>query len=230
MSIDRNKGGLMKTMMEITKTALPFEQQRRESAKAFAAFRAYLDMGPERSTRAVGEKLGKSEGLMERWAAKFDWRSRVQAHAAHLAELERKAIESVAVEKAVEWARMEESVRRECWQEADATIVMVRKARAEWMAKGRLPGWEGMARMLELALKLKQFAAGMPSVVKEVNTHITGTIDVDWEIAIRKAYGEKAQTLKTETLKAEVVEVEEVGKAQGEDGGLKIEDRKEAKV
>jgi hypothetical protein len=43
--------------------------------------------------------------------------------------------------------------------------------------------------MLELAFKLKQFAAGMPSEIKEVNTNIHATIDVDWEIAIRKAYG-----------------------------------------
>ena len=31
--------------------ALAFEQQPRESAKAFQAFVAYLDMGPERSKK-----------------------------------------------------------------------------------------------------------------------------------------------------------------------------------
>jgi hypothetical protein len=46
-----------------------------------------------------------------------------------------------------------------------------------------------MARMLELAFKLKQFAAGMPSEIREVNTTVTGTVDVDWEIALRRAYG-----------------------------------------
>ena len=43
--------------------------------------------------------------------------------------------------------------------------------------------------MLELAFKLKQFAAGMPSEIREVNTTVTGTVDVDWEIALRRAYG-----------------------------------------
>lgn len=51
---------------------LPFEQQPRESAKAFAAFSLYLSLGAERSIREVGERLGKSEGLIERWASKFD--------------------------------------------------------------------------------------------------------------------------------------------------------------
>ena len=76
--------------------ALPFEQQPRESAKAFAAFSLYLNMGAERSMAAVGEKLGKSEGLIERWSSKFDWPARVAAHAAHLAIVEREAVEVVA--------------------------------------------------------------------------------------------------------------------------------------
>ena len=64
---------------------LMFEQQPRESNKAFAAFSLYLSLGAERSTREVGKRLGKSEGLIERWAAKFDWRNRVAAHGAYLA-------------------------------------------------------------------------------------------------------------------------------------------------
>ena len=52
---------------------LPFEKQPRESDKAFAAFSLYLSLGAERSTREVGKQLGKSEGLVERWAARFDW-------------------------------------------------------------------------------------------------------------------------------------------------------------
>ena len=46
-----------------------------------------------------------------------------------------------------------------------------------------------MARMLELAFKLKQFATGMPSEIKETHTHVTGKVSVEWEAAIRKAYG-----------------------------------------
>ena len=166
-----------------------FEQQPRESAKAFAAFKAYLDMGAERSLEAVAQKFTKSSRLLKRWSVKYDWQARVKAHGAHLSEVERKAIERVAVEKAVEWQQTHEAIRRTAWREAEETIAMVREARAQWLAKGRTPGWEGMARMLELAFKLKQFAAGMPSEIKEVNTNIHATIDVDWEIAIRKAYG-----------------------------------------
>jgi hypothetical protein len=186
-----------------------FEQQPRESLKAFAAFKTYLALGPERSLVRVAAQHGKSKTMMEKWSRKFDWPARVQAHAAHIAEAERLAIEKMAVENAVEWHKLHEGVRREAWKEAEETIAMVRKAREEWIAKGRLPGWEGMARMLELAFKLKQFAAGMPSEIKEVNTNITATIDVDWEIAIRKAYGAKVEANPAETVKP-VIDVQEV--------------------
>jgi len=52
---------------------LPFEQQPRESAKAFAAFSLYLSLGAERSTAEVAKKLAKSAHLVRRWSAKFGW-------------------------------------------------------------------------------------------------------------------------------------------------------------
>ena len=194
---------------------LMFEQQPRESAKAFAAFSLYLSLGPERSLATVAQKLHKSVTMLGRWSRKFDWPARVQAYMAHLAEAERLAIQGQALEKAVEWHQKHEAVRREAWREAEETIAMVRQAREEWQVKGRLPGWEGMARMLELAFKLKQFAAGMPSEIKETHTHVTGKVSVEWEAAIRKAYGLPAD--------APVVEVEEVGSQRPEGGGQRTE-------
>ena len=45
-----------------------WEQQPQESAIAFAAFRAYPDMGPERSTRKVAAALGKYESQITGWS------------------------------------------------------------------------------------------------------------------------------------------------------------------
>lgn len=168
--------------------AYTFEQLPRESSKAFAAFKTYLDMGPDRSLATVAQKLSKSEQLLKRWSAKFDWPGRVKAHGAHLAELECKAIERVAVEKAVEWWQLHEPARRQAWLEAEEAILMVREARERWRKSGRTPGFEGMARMLDLAFKLKQFAAGMPSEIKEIHNLHAGKVSIEWEEAIRKAY------------------------------------------
>jgi hypothetical protein len=190
------------TTMEESRGALPFERQPNESNRAYAAFRAYLELGPDRSLAAVGAKLGKSKRQMEKWSKRWSWGARVIGHTDHIAELERKAIENQAVAQAVEWCRLTEPVRREAWLEAERAIAMVRTARERWEKSSRTPGFEGMARMLEVAFRLKQFAAGMPSEIKETHTHVTGQVSVEWEAAIRKAYG--------------VVEVEEIGKQKAE--------------
>ena len=73
-----------------------FEQQPKESATAFAAFAEYLNLGPERSLASMGQKLGQSVSLMERWSARFDWPARAQAHEDRLARVEREATEALA--------------------------------------------------------------------------------------------------------------------------------------
>ena len=166
-----------------------YEQHPRESVRAFAAFKMYLDMGPNRSLASVAAKMGRSKTRMEQLSRKFGWPERVAARDAHLAELEREAIERLACEKAVEWWQLHEPARRQAWQEAEEAIAMVREARERWRKSGRTPGFEGMARMLDLAFKLKQFAAGMPSEIKEVHNLHAGKVSIEWEEAIKRAYG-----------------------------------------
>src|SRR5215204_1885271 len=108
--------------------ALAFEQKPTESAKAFAAFSVYLSMGAERSLAAVGRKLGKSVGLIERWSRKFDWSGRVQAHGSHMAVVEREASEVMARSKAAEWLKRSERVREREWEMHERCISAAEKA------------------------------------------------------------------------------------------------------
>ena len=170
-----------------------FEQQPRESNKAFAAFKTYLELGAQRSLAVVAEQHGKSKTMIERWSRRFDWPARVQAHAAHLATIEREAIEGLALEKAVDWNKVHEAVKVAEWQRHKKLIALADEMLARWEKnKAKCGTLEGIARVLELATKLGRLAAGMPTEVKEVNTTVKATIDVDWEIAIRKAYGQVA--------------------------------------
>ncbi len=66
----------------------PWERQEGESVKAFEAFTVYLEMGDERSLRAVGQRLGKSRALIERWSRTYQWVERV---ASYDADVQRKA-------------------------------------------------------------------------------------------------------------------------------------------
>ena len=168
-----------------------FEQQPRESAKAFAAFTEYLHLGPQRSLAAVGQKLGKSLVLIERWSSRWQWTERVAAHAAYLAEIERLAIQERAVAKAVEWDQMTDAVRREAWRKSEELMKMTDDFLERWRKCARVPGFESVVRGIELAIKLKQFAAGMPSEIKEVTGEVKATLSVEWESALAKIYGAK---------------------------------------
>lgn len=61
-------------------TDKPWERQKGESEKAFEAFTAYRDMGPERTISAVVKKLEKSRTLIDRWKDRWDWQERVRAY------------------------------------------------------------------------------------------------------------------------------------------------------
>lgn len=190
---------------------LPFEQQPRESNKAFAAFKTYLELGAQRSLADVAEQHGKSKTMIERWSRRFDWPARVQAYSAHFAMVEREAIESLAMEKAVDWSKVHEAVKVAEWQRHKKLIALADEMLARWEKnKAKCGTLEGIARVLELATKLGRLAAGMPTEVKEVNTTMRATIDVDWEIAIRKAYGVKdAPANKPAVVDVEVVPAKE---------------------
>lgn len=58
----------------------PWDQQPRESAKAYAAFTAYLRMDPgERSGPKVAQECAKPESLIKRWSSMWSWVERVAA-------------------------------------------------------------------------------------------------------------------------------------------------------
>ena len=73
------------------RTEQPWERQKGESPQAFAAFLIYLELGPKRSLHMVGQQLGKSRGLMERWSSANHWVERCRAWDNHLQQEARRA-------------------------------------------------------------------------------------------------------------------------------------------
>lgn len=188
--------------------ALAFEQQPRESNKAFAAFSLYLSLGAERSTRTVGKQLGKSAGLIERWAAKYDWRSRVAAHGAHLAIVEREAIEAVARGKAAEWASREERLRETEWEMHERAIAAAKRGLDAYMEREKVyANLADIARMLEIASKLGRLATGLGTDGERDEDELP-TVRVEVTVALAKIYGEPLPgevTVSPPTVDAEVV-------------------------
>ena len=73
------------------RTEQPWERQKGESAHAFEAFLIYLQMGPDRSIRAVSQKLAKSIPLIKRWSSTNNWVERCRAWDNHIQHEAKKA-------------------------------------------------------------------------------------------------------------------------------------------
>ena len=167
-----------------------FEQQERESDKAFAAFKTYLELGAERSLAVAATKLGKSTTLTERWSRKFDWPARVQAHSAHLADIERKAAESVATQNGVDWAKRQEEHREDEWQTRGELIALAREAIERWKKNPvRCGTLEGIARLLDLASKLGRVSSGMSLEPVDKPQEEDAAFMIQIEVALEKIYG-----------------------------------------
>ena len=54
---------------------------KNESDRAFEAFRAYWELGPQRRFAAAARKVGVSLRTVRRWAGEFDWRGRIKTWA-----------------------------------------------------------------------------------------------------------------------------------------------------
>jgi hypothetical protein len=167
----------------------PFEQQPRESTKAFAAFSLYLNLGPQRSLEAVGRKLGKSKVTMEKWSTKFGWVSRVQAFAAHMAVVEREAAEAIARASAAEWGKRQQEVRHTEWEMHEECIRAAREALKRFHEKGKGATLGDIARILDLASKLGRLASGLATDRTEVTGDGGGPVRIEVTLALEKIYG-----------------------------------------
>lgn len=183
--------------------ALAFEQQPKESAKAFAAFSLYLSLGAERSLASVARKLAKSEQLVKRWSSKFDWANRVQAHAMHLAVVEREAQEALARGKAAEWLTRQNELREREWQMHERCIAAAERAFKAFMEREKVyANLADIARILEVASKLGRLASGMATDKTELTGEDGGPVRVEFTAALEKIYGqaEPAPTMDVEVV------------------------------
>src|SRR4051794_28618725 len=114
-----------------------FEQQPRESDKAFAAFRAYLDMGIRRSYARVVKETRVNRKSVLAWSRKFDWHGRIAAHGAHLATVERETAEAVVRANGVDWAARYVELREDEWRARKELVELAWEAIQRWRESPR---------------------------------------------------------------------------------------------
>jgi len=187
--------------------ALEFEQQPKETDKAFAAFAMYLSVGAQRSTAVVASKLRKSEGLIARWSVRWQWSNRVAAYNVYLARVEREATEALARGKSAEWLTRQEKLRESEWAMHEKCVAAARKALDKFLEKEKVfATLSDIARILEIASKLGRLASGMATDKTELTGEDGGPIKVEISAALDKIYGAEAEVRPANVVDVETIE------------------------
>jgi hypothetical protein len=64
-----------------------WQRREGESARAYRGLETYIAMNADRSLVKVGQKLGISKALVERWSSEHDWTIRCRDYDRHISEL-----------------------------------------------------------------------------------------------------------------------------------------------
>lgn len=158
----------------------PWERQPRESFQAFAAFKAYRDLGYERTVAKVLVGLGKKpnyRSTCEKWSIAWAWRIRAGAWDAHEDRRERET----ALDAAELKAREKLSVADGLWKTGAKGLVMWSKYldhKMEVDAKTGVPTVPPISpadvqRLADAGLKLSLLLEGKPTDIQEQRKRIT---------------------------------------------------------
>jgi hypothetical protein len=91
----------------------------------------------------------------------------------------------------VDWVQRQEEHREKEWVLRCKLIHVAETAIERWLAKpDRCGSLEGIARLLDLASRLGRLSSGLPTDKTEVTGQVEAKLELEWEIALRKAYGE----------------------------------------
>lgn len=153
-----------------------WDRRDNESAKAYAAFCEYRNMGVERSLNAVSQNLAKSLPFIKEWSSKHEWVKRAEEWDAHQEEKSRRSMEKARLEIENQWRDRQEQLRQQEWDYAQKLIEKAKamldfplaQKQTKPDANGNVTivnparwGFSDAARILDTASKLARLAADM---------------------------------------------------------------------
>ena len=141
-----------------------WQRQPGEAPADFTAFIGYLRLQGRRSHRAVATQTGRSLGAIRRLSAQFNWRARVAAFEARLADASQDALDLLVRSTSARTAADFERLR-------SAEFLLAQRVLHEshrWLRLASDPhrrqiSLSQVCRLYELASKLGRLAVGMPT-------------------------------------------------------------------
>lgn len=149
----------------------PWEQQTKESAKAYEAAKLYFELGSDRSIDAVHKQIGKSSRFLAKWSSEHKWVERAKAFDMHQEKIRRAAAEKALVEETKKWEKRRIKIKDDAWINAELLKQKAREMLAYHLDDTR---WtlKDASSFLEVAEKLARLAAEMATEHKLVTVDI----------------------------------------------------------
>lgn len=152
----------------------PYDQRTDESAKAYAAFRTYCEMGSDRAMRAVAKKLSKSLTIIGRWGSHHEWAERTRAWDGDQLIRQRLAEDDAVKSEAEKWAKRRiEIVERDY----ELGQLLQKKAKQILARKGIRATIAQASRASVDGSKLQRLAAGLHTERQEITGADGGPIE-----------------------------------------------------
>ena len=141
-----------------------WQRQPGEAPADFTAFIAYLRLKGRRSHRAVATQTGRSLGAIRRLSARFNWRARLAAFEARLADASQDALDLLVRSASARTTADFERLRSAEFLLAQRVLHESRR----WLRLASDPrrreiSLAQVCRLYELATKLGRLAVGMPT-------------------------------------------------------------------
>ena len=93
----------------------PFPRFPGETPRAYAAFRAFFELGHARSLQAVADKLGETIGSIKNWSSRYDWTERIHAFNSGLLQRQAESLAETERKHAADWTQRLARFREQQW-------------------------------------------------------------------------------------------------------------------
>jgi hypothetical protein len=161
-----------------------------ESSKAFSAFMAYFNLGPNRSFADTAEGTYVPLSTIKFWANRFDWKRRVQSHDARVMQRLAEVKANAHALATADWDKRTKELRELEW-DTSKKLLDNAKVQLEAMLKKNSgdASFAEICRALETASKLGRLATGLATAREEVTTPAGRPLQIEITTALDRIYG-----------------------------------------
>jgi hypothetical protein len=145
------------------------DQLPNETSKAYAAFKAYCDLGPQRSIPALSRVYSRSIPLLKGWSRKHHWQKRVVEYDAASARTSHEAEEEALKKEAGFWAKAQIEHRKKSFNLGEAILAVAAKELQKIASSSRIATLGDVARSIQIADTLKRLSLNLPTEKTELS-------------------------------------------------------------